>query len=103
MEMAAPERIERVSKRSGSPSLSPVSFSRCADSPPDPFQRVVEQRPVGHGRHGAEELGGEDEALGHPVLVGGHLLESQSLEAQGPLIVGAGSALCMRETRRSGS
>ena len=71
---------------------------------PHALDRVVEQRAVGHGRHGAEQLGGEDEALRHLVLVGGHLLEAQALEAQGHLVVGAGLGLVdRRDTRRSGS
>ena len=64
---------------------------------------VVVERPVRHRRHGAEELRGEDEALGHVVPVRGHLLEAEPLEAQGHLVVGAGLGLWMGETRRSGS
>ena len=90
MEMAAPERMESVSSRAGSPRCSPVSFCRRAIDCPDALDGVVEEGPVGHGGHGTEQLRGKDEALRHPVPVGGHLLEAQAFEAQGPLIVGAG-------------
>ena len=54
---------------------------------------VVVERPVRHGRQGAEELGGEHEPLRHVVAVGRHLLQAEALEPERHLVVGGGLGL----------
>ena len=59
----------------------------------DALHGVVVERAIRHGRQSAEQLGGEDEPLRHPFPLQGHLLEAETFETQGHLVVGAGAGL----------
>ena len=93
METAAPERIDSSSARAGVAEAQAGLLLELVEGLADALDGVVVEGPVRQGRRGAEQLRAQDEPLGHVVTVRRHLLEPQALEAQGPLVVGAGLGL----------